>query len=96
MSRDDAGEAEARGGDRPGQVPLHRSQPRAGGSLRVRQVLCIEHGFFTAAQALQRQEVISSYVSVTDLIEALQRTGWTVAPTQVVQLPTICCGGCAG
>ena len=39
---------------------------------------------------------ISSYVTVKDLIEVLRRTGWTVAPEQVVQLPTICCGGCSG
>lgn len=39
---------------------------------------------------------ISSYVTVTDLIEVLRRTGWTVAPEQVAQLPTICCGGCSG
>ena len=39
---------------------------------------------------------ISSYVTVTDLIEVLRRTGWTVAPEHVVQLRTICCGGCSG
>jgi hypothetical protein len=39
---------------------------------------------------------ISSYVTVSDLIELLRRTGWAVAPEQVVQLPTICCGGCSG
>lgn len=39
---------------------------------------------------------ISSYVDVADLIEVLQRTGWTVAPDQVAQLPSICCGGCGG
>jgi hypothetical protein len=39
---------------------------------------------------------ISSYVTVGDLIEVLRRTGRTVAPEQVAQLPTICCGGCSG
>jgi hypothetical protein len=39
---------------------------------------------------------ISSYIDVTDLIEVLQRTGWAVAPDQVAQLPSICCGGCGG
>jgi hypothetical protein len=39
---------------------------------------------------------ISSYVAVEDLVEVLRRTGWTVAPEQVVQLPTIGCGGCSG
>ncbi len=39
---------------------------------------------------------ISSYVTVTDLIVALRQSGWAVAPEQVVQLPTICCGGCSG
>lgn len=39
---------------------------------------------------------ISSYVPVGDVIEALQQAGWTVAQNQVVQLPSICCGGCGG
>ncbi|MEO7066531.1 MAG: hypothetical protein ABI114_06455 [Rhodanobacter sp.] len=39
---------------------------------------------------------ISSYVPVTDLCEVLRHTGWNVAPEQVTQLPTICCGGCGG
>jgi hypothetical protein len=39
---------------------------------------------------------ISSFVTIEDLIDVMQRTGWTVAPEQVVQLPTICCGGCSG
>ena len=39
---------------------------------------------------------ISSYVPVADLIEVLRHTGWVVAPEQVTELPTICCGGCGG
>lgn len=39
---------------------------------------------------------ISSWVTVTDLIDVLQQADWTVAPEQVVSLPTICCGGCSG
>jgi hypothetical protein len=39
---------------------------------------------------------ISSYVTVADLIVVLRQTGWVVTPEQVVQLPTICCGGCGG
>jgi len=26
----------------------------------------------------------------------LRQVGWPVAPEQVVQLPSICCGGCGG
>jgi len=39
MSSDGARQAKAHGGDRPWDVPLHRGEPRAGGSLRVRQAL---------------------------------------------------------
>lgn len=39
---------------------------------------------------------ISSYVPTRDVIELLHRTGWPVAREQVVELPTICCGGCGG
>lgn len=39
---------------------------------------------------------ISSWVPMDDLIEILQQTGWAVAREQVVQLPSICCGGCSG
>jgi hypothetical protein len=39
---------------------------------------------------------ISSSATVTDLVEVLEQVGWTVAPGQVAQQPTICCGGCSG
>ena len=39
---------------------------------------------------------ISSSAEAVDLVEVLRQTGWTVAPEQVVQLPSICCGGCGG
>jgi len=39
---------------------------------------------------------ISSFVTIADLIEVLRRTGWNVGEEQVEQMPTICCGGCAG
>lgn len=39
---------------------------------------------------------VSSSLTAADLIEVLRQTGWTVAPAQVVQLPSICCGGCSG
>lgn len=38
---------------------------------------------------------VSSSVTAADLIEVLRRTGWPVAE-QVVQQPSICCGGCSG
>lgn len=39
---------------------------------------------------------ISSSATAADVIEVLRRTGWFVAPDQVVQQPSICCGGCSG
>lgn len=39
---------------------------------------------------------ISTWVPLRDLIEALRCTGWAVKSEQVVQLPSICCGGCSG
>ena len=39
---------------------------------------------------------ISSSVDVPDLIQVLRQTGWEVGVKQVVQLPSICCGGCGG
>ena len=38
-SSEGARQAKARGGDRPRNMPLHRGEPRAGGSLRVREAL---------------------------------------------------------
>ena len=37
---------------------------------------------------------VSAAMTAADLIEVLQQLGWPVAPGQVVQLPSICCGGC--
>lgn len=39
---------------------------------------------------------VSAAASATDLIEVLRQLGWAVTPAQVVQLPSICCGGCGG
>ena len=39
---------------------------------------------------------ISSSVDVPDLVQVLRQTGWEVGVKQVVQLPSICCGGCGG
>ncbi|MGS1000085.1 hypothetical protein [Rhodanobacter sp. UC4436_H3] len=39
---------------------------------------------------------VSAAASATDLVEVLRQVGWSVTPAQVVQLPSICCGGCGG
>jgi hypothetical protein len=39
---------------------------------------------------------VSASATAADLIGILRQTGWTVTPEQVVQLPSICCGGCGG
>ncbi len=39
---------------------------------------------------------VSASPTAADLVEILRRTGWPVTPEQVVQLPSICCGGCGG
>lgn len=39
---------------------------------------------------------ISSYVPVKDLLGVLAQAGCSVTAEQIVQLPSICCGGCSG
>lgn len=39
---------------------------------------------------------ISSTATAEDLVQVLQTTGWSVTAKEVVQLPSICCGGCGG
>lgn len=39
---------------------------------------------------------ISASATTTDVVDVLQRVGWQVTAAQVVQLPSICCGGCSG
>lgn len=39
---------------------------------------------------------VSSSATAEDVIGVIRGTGWDVAPDQVVQLPSICCGGCGG
>lgn len=39
---------------------------------------------------------VSASVTTTDLVELLHGVGWPVTAAQVVQLPSICCGGCSG
>ncbi|MDW2982341.1 MAG: hypothetical protein WBG81_12725 [Rhodanobacter sp.] len=39
---------------------------------------------------------VSAAMTAVDLAEVLRQLGWPVAVEQVVQLPSICCGGCSG
>lgn len=39
---------------------------------------------------------ISASATMTDVVDVLRRTGWSVTAEQVVQMPSICCGGCSG
>jgi hypothetical protein len=39
---------------------------------------------------------ISASLAVTELVDVLHRNGWPVTPKQIVQMPSICCGGCSG
>lgn len=39
---------------------------------------------------------VSAAVEAAELVELVCRAGYPVAPAQVVQLPSICCGSCSG
>lgn len=39
---------------------------------------------------------IAASIGVGELAALVSRAGIAVAPSQVVQLPSICCGGCSG
>lgn len=39
---------------------------------------------------------VSAALTAAQLLELLRQSGHVLAPQQVVQLPSICCGGCSG
>ena len=39
---------------------------------------------------------VAAHLEPAELVSALDRAGYPVLPHQVVQLPSICCGGCGG
>jgi len=39
---------------------------------------------------------VAAHMEVPELVSALDRAGYPVLPHQVIQLPSICCGGCGG
>ncbi|MEO7064581.1 MAG: hypothetical protein ABI082_12525 [Dokdonella sp.] len=39
---------------------------------------------------------VSTAMTAAQLLELLRQSGLVLAPKQVVQLPSICCGGCSG
>lgn len=39
---------------------------------------------------------VAGYLEATELVSLLNRNGCPVDPQQVVQLPSMCCGGCGG
>lgn len=39
---------------------------------------------------------VATYIPMADLLGLMEQAGCVVAADQVVQLPSICCGGCSG
>ena len=39
---------------------------------------------------------LSTWLESPQLLELLDRAGWTIRPERIVQLPSVCCGGCGG
>lgn len=49
-----------------------------------------------AGPALRVATSTSTSIDANELVALLAQAGCPVAPHQVVQLPSICCGGCSG
>lgn len=45
---------------------------------------------------LDSQLRIATSLSQGDLLAALVRAGLVLAPDAIIQLPSVCCGGCSG
>lgn len=39
---------------------------------------------------------VSASLTAAQLLELVRKSGYALTPRQVVQLPSICCGGCSG
>jgi copper chaperone CopZ len=39
---------------------------------------------------------VAAYIEAAELVTVLSEAGYPVLPQQIVQLPSICCGGCGG
>ena len=39
---------------------------------------------------------VAAFLKASELVSLLNSAGYEVNPMQVVQLPSICCGGCSG
>lgn len=39
---------------------------------------------------------IATYMTADELVAAIGRAGYPVSPSQVVRMPSECCGGCGG
>lgn len=39
---------------------------------------------------------LSAALDRAQLLEVLHRAGWALAPEDVYQVPSVCCGGCSG
>ena len=43
-----------------------------------------------------RELRVNTWVDAAQLIDLVGQTGYLVAPEEVRQMPSICCGGCSG
>ena len=55
---------------------------------------CVVDASPTSSQVNQWR--VSTYLSKSDLQTCLQGLDVEINPTRIVQLPSICCGGCSG
>lgn len=39
---------------------------------------------------------MATWIEAPQLVEILNRSGWAIQPDQVIQQPSVCCGGCGG
>lgn len=39
---------------------------------------------------------VAAHIEAAELVSLLDRAGYPVRPHDVIQLPSICCGGCGG
>lgn len=39
---------------------------------------------------------LATWIESPQLLELLNGAGWAIRPDRIVQLPSVCCGGCGG
>ena len=75
-------------------IPCDPSMPDVGAIEDA--VLDVDPAALVDLDAAEQAVRVATWIESPQLAELLEEAGWTIRADRIVQLPSVCCGGCGG